>query len=220
MRKEILLAIIAGGGFGLLIAFGVWKLNTNLHSSPVKVDNSTSTPTDITGSPSPSAQTQTGQLKVVLVRPDNLAVFTDSQTNVTGATKQNVFVVVSGVDNDDITNSSDSGSFTSNVTLEAGTNQITATAFDSNGDEADTNLILVYSSQFVPDTNSASVAYLGTVTDISDSVIQIKDAAGNIEQIKATVDAHFIDTRASLNKEIKSTDIAIGDYLVALGVKG
>jgi len=34
MRKEILLAIIAGGGFGLVIAFGVWKVTAKIRLLP------------------------------------------------------------------------------------------------------------------------------------------------------------------------------------------
>jgi len=93
--------------------------------------------------------------------------------------------------------------------MAGGTNQVLVSAFNTDGSQADANLLLIYSSQYIPDPNNPPISYIGTVTDISDSVIQIKDVNGNIEQIKATTDAHFIDTRASLNKEIKSTDLQL-----------
>ncbi len=218
MRKEILLAIIAGGGFGLLIAFGVWRLNTNMHpkdSNPSST-NSTQSPT-----PSPTSQTiHPGEFKIVLLKPDNLSVHTDSTVTVAGATKQNVFVVVSAETADDISNSSDSGSISSSVELDGGINQIEVSAFDTDGNETNANLLLIYSSQYSGATGATSIAYIGTVTDITDSVIQIKNASGDIQQIKTADNANFIDTRSNTNKQIKQTDLAIGDYLVAMGVKG
>jgi len=45
MRKEVLWAIIAGITLGLVVAFGVWRINTTMSSSKTaEIDLSTPTP--------------------------------------------------------------------------------------------------------------------------------------------------------------------------------
>jgi hypothetical protein len=221
MRKEILLAIIAGGAFGLLIAFGVWKVNADLRASKDNSVVQTVTPIPGNATASPLATT-IGELKVVLAKPDSQAVFTETPVSIIGATKPKVNVVISGEDSDTITNANDSGSFTADINLIGGANQILASAFDSDGSTANTHLLIVYSSQFTQEASASgqAISYIGTVTDITDSIIQIKNATGDIQQVKAIANAIFIDTRGNINKQIKASDVAIGDYLIAMGVKG
>src|SRR5258706_9094544 len=71
MRKEIFFAIIAGGGLGLLIAFGIWRANVMLKPRDSK---STSTSTK-----APTATSfQSGDLKIVIASPFNMAVLTQT----------------------------------------------------------------------------------------------------------------------------------------------
>ncbi len=215
MRKEIFFAIIAGGGLGLLIAFGIWRANVMLKP---KDNGSTATSTKM-----PSATSfESGDLKIVIASPFNMAVLTQTEAVISGITKPKAYVVASGENSDNITNASDSGAFSSNVELTGGANQIQLDAYDANGNQAHTNLTLVYSGQFVSPSATAAAsarAYIGTVTDISNGVIQIKTDKGDIQQISGTADASYVDTRNDTTKTIKSTDVAIGDYLVAMGIK-
>ncbi|CAN5321556.1 hypothetical protein BH10PAT1_BH10PAT1_6640 [soil metagenome] len=216
MRKEVFFAIVAGGAFGLLIAFAAWKLNS---SAKPKLDTET---LQTSASPTPIANTSTGDFKIILSKPNSMAVFTDTPSEISGVTDPKSWVVVSGIDGDTIVKASDSGSFSANIDLEGGANQINVTAFNSNWNEADANLLLIFSSQFQKDETSSTepISYLGTITDITDSIIQIKNSDGDIQQISAGKDAVFIDTRSNASKVIKSTDVAIGDYLIAMGYKG
>lgn len=213
MRKEILFAIIAGGAIGLLVAFGVWKVNFNLKGTSTKTSNA----------PTPTSTTSDKQevFKIILEKPVNKQVITETPVLVSGITKPNTYVVVSGENGDGIMNSSASGSFNSNVDLTGGANQIGIMAFDTDGNSAKANLTVIYSGQYTQDaSNSAQPqAYIGTVTDISNSVIQIKNDMGDIEQISGTANASYIDTRNNTTKQIKATDVAIGDYLIAMGIK-
>jgi hypothetical protein len=221
MKKEIFFAIIAGGAFGLIIAFGAWKLNSSLKLKK----SATAISTNTNGEPAPVPTENTSGFKVVLVKPKALSVFNDTPTAISGITKPNSYVVISGEDGNTIVNADQTGNFTGNANLVGGPNQLIVSAFDKDGNEADTNLLVVYSSQYQNPNASDSAqikvpqAYIGTVTDISNSIIQIKDETGNIEQIRGADNADYIDTRNSVTKTIKSTDIAIGDYLIALGVK-
>ena len=76
MRKEVLLAIIAGGALGLAIAFGVWRLNTNLKP---KVED-TAIPSQIPETPTvtPTPLPNPSEFKVILTKPNNKSVLTDT----------------------------------------------------------------------------------------------------------------------------------------------
>lgn len=60
---------------------------------------------------------------------------------------------------------------------------------------------------------------MGTVTDIADSTIQVKTGGGEIRQISANKDEVVVVKTGIANKVVKFTDIAIGDFIVAMGYK-
>ncbi len=68
MRKEILFAIIAGGAIGLLVAFGVWKVNSNIKQNDTK--------TSSTVKPTPTTSDKPEVFKIILQKPVNKQVFT------------------------------------------------------------------------------------------------------------------------------------------------
>lgn len=217
MNREIIFAIIAGGILGLAIAFGVWKGNSLLN-----LKKTTSTPAPTTSSsPNPEAGTPTTN-KIVLIKPETLDVFTASPAVVSGITNPDAYIVVSSEDTDTVTKVDATGNFTQNVSLTGGTNQVKLTSFTADGIESNKNIILVFSSQFTSPSASDSakpISYIGTVTDISNSVIQIKNDGGDIQQISPIQDAAFIDLRNNNVKTIQAKDVAIGDFLVAMGTK-
>ena len=69
-------------------------------------------------------------------------------------------------------------------------------------------------------------AYIGTVTDKAESTLQLDKFAlakqtgdsGEIEQVSTTDDTKFISI-GKTNKTIGFTDVAIGDFIVAMGYK-
>ena len=210
----MLLAIAAGGGLGLLIAFGVWKANTLI--APKRNDRSVSTTISPTNSPATS-----GEFTIVLTKKEDFTVLSESPHVISGLSRANVHLIISGEENDVITTTNESGVFNAEIELVGGSNEIRISAYDDNGNEARTNLTVVYSGQFVRDENSAAspFSYLGTVTDITDSIIQIKNISGDIQQIKGASSTSYIDTRNDTTKIMKESDVAIGDYLIAMGYK-
>jgi hypothetical protein len=68
-------------------------------------------------------------------------------------------------------------------------------------------------------------AYIGTVTDISSTTLQIRkfiltgnEKAGEIQQIATSSDTVFVSV-GKTTKSIKFTDIAIGDFIIAMGYR-
>ena len=61
-------------------------------------------------------------------------------------------------------------------------------------------------------------AYLGSVTDITESTIQIKTVPGEIKQISVRENASVVKVSRT-QTSVKVEDIALGDYIVAMGFR-
>lgn len=233
MRKEVLWASLIGITFGLVIAFGAWRINSSLKS---KVETQTPTKT-----PSPNSS----EFKITLNKPENEDVITNEILNVNGITKANSILMVSGETEDSVLKVDSKGSFSQDIELVAGVNQIRLTAFDPQGATSIEKVLVVFSSSFeekglgeeknateesdirqkvtqkVQDILNKPKAYLGVVTDIADATIQIRATTGEIRQIATPrEDIAVVNTKGTTNKTVKLTDIAIGDFIVAMGYRG
>ena len=60
-------------------------------------------------------------------------------------------------------------------------------------------------------------AYLGVVTDIVETTIQIKSTGGEIEQVSVNEENTSFVNITSNTKAVNFSDIAIGDFLVSMG---
>lgn len=234
MRKELIWVVIIGIFFGLAIAFGVWRINSTI----------TKTNPDFPGT-IPSSQNPGNELKITLNSPENNNVVRTSPVTVSGITRPLTWTVVSGEMGDYILQSDENGLFAQDVELTPGINRIILTAFDTGGSQSVQKVIVVYSSAFqpvtvVPTTSSDNAtgdaairekvaqkvaaamsqpkAYLGLVTDITSTTIQTKTPESQIEQIAIGDEKiSVINTKGTNNKAVKLTDIAIGDFIVAMG---
>lgn len=225
MRKEFGWAIGIGIFFGLIIAFGIWRVNSIVNIKPSDL-NPKASPTPIAKSPS--------QISLVINTPENGDVIGDTSVKVSGLTKSNAMVLVSGEDSDYMTNATSSGLFEQDVDLSSGINQISAFSFD-NDKQSSSNVLVIYSSFFSQKqaSSSASVddqvnaqlnniankpkSYIGTVTDVTDSTIQIKTESNEIKQVAVGNLTTVVNTKDKTSKSAKLTDIAIGDFIAALG---
>lgn len=214
MRKEVLFAIIAGIGAGLFLAFGVWKLTSKVSKKVVI-------------SPSPIVQNETPTPKpgfaISITSPKNSSVVIDSKSTISGKSEPTSQIVISTSEDDYLVKVDENGDFIAEITLQPGLNIIKLTAFNSLGNEISAKLELVFSSEFakyLDDSNKInSAAFLGTITDINESNLQIKTANGVIQQLTLVADASFVKIKqpAGTAETIKSTDLAIGDYIITLG---
>lgn len=189
MRKEVFYAIIAGISIGLVAAFGTWKI-----SRLVKV---TPTPIIIDKTPTPTITN-----KIIINDLKDYDVVIENPI-INGLAAPNIDIVISTYEKDFYTKSNSKGEFEKEIELPTGLSEILVN---------NQKLILVFSI----DAQRMSKSYVGTVTDISSGTIQIKNSSGNILQISTSEETKYIN---NLKKgvEVKQTDLAIGDYIVAIG---
>lgn len=228
MRKELLWAGIIGIIFGIAIGFGTWRVRSKMKSIPLS-------------SPTPTPQTSKGQVKIALDKPENLRVYAENPVLVTGLTKSLNWVVISTEDSDYLTTSLDDGTFSQNIEFNGGINYVQAVSIDADGASASQKVLALYSESFKSQNSSENEAtetaqiaksvaekiaqsenppkaYIGTVTDIADTTIQIKSLDSQIQQISAVEDGiAVLNTKESTSKTVKLTDVAIGDFIIAMG---
>lgn len=231
MRKELLWAAVIGITFGVVIAFGVWRISSN-KTQPGKTE-STPTPTPVIG-----------EVKTTMDRPEDGDVVDSNLITVSGITKPLSWVTVSGEKGDYTVQAAENGVFNQEIDLAAGINQIKISTFDAIGNHDVQKLTIVYSSVFEPasvpsptpgnnSTESAirqkveekvaqvlnkPKAYMGVVTDIADSTIELKGTDSQIKQVSTSKDnITVVNEKGTSNKVVKLSDIAIGDFIVALG---
>ncbi|EKE05134.1 MAG: hypothetical protein ACD_19C00426G0156 [uncultured bacterium] len=189
MRKEVVYAIVAGISIGLIAAFGTWRVSKMVkHTPPPTERKYTPTPKNITN---------------LLI--DNLKdydVVTENPT-IKGVASPNTDIIISTHEKDFYTKSDSEGEFEKLIEIPAGISEVKINEI---------KLTLIYSTE----VETGRIAYVGTITDISAGNIQIKNNSGAILQISINEDAKFINSLKK-NIEVKETDLAIGDYIVAIG---
>jgi len=226
MRKEIIIAIVAGIGVGLINS--AISVNTPLKPKTNAVTNTT-----------------TG---LTLITPNDNQVVAESEIEITGATNPNSIVVVSTQNDNYVMQANKDGSFTTNASLKAGINQILITSFNQENQKTSKLINVIYSSSFFSEqeltstvgdsTESGEIlrqkvqeklkqisnsptAFIGTITDKQESTLQLdtfvfdttSQNANNIAQVAITDQTEFV----GLKNEIQFGDLAIGDFVTAMG---
>lgn len=228
MSKELIFAIIAGTLFGVAIAFGVWRVNASL--------SSTTTKSIVKASVRP---TSTPLNTDILINSPGENEIISTPVLISGLSTPGAIIIVSNGQSDYLVEAGSSGEFKTEVDADAGVNQIIFTKFDQDGKKSEKKLTVVYSSEFEKQnapqatTTSASdaaerkiqiaknppLAYMGTVTDISDTTIEIESIQGEIQQISVDQDKTTYAKVDKVSKIVGFKDIAIGDFVVGMGYK-
>lgn len=229
MHKEILIAIVLGSLLGLVVAFGVWKTNSAFENKQ-KVVSQESGKTDDEASSS-----NVSELKLTLASPNDRDAVADSSVIISGATRPDSVVVALGEEEEVFGKSNGNGEFELELELTGGLNQISVYAFGADGGSVSENIAVAYSSQLKPQGDETEnleekvdtkieeakeklTFYMGTLTDISENSFQLRSESGEIKQVsfdENTTFANIIKT----SKEIESGELAIGDFVIAMGAK-
>jgi hypothetical protein len=239
MRKEILFAIISGIVFGLIIAFGIWRTNIALKNKKTPPPTSSSiTPTPQQNSNIELVIVKPQENDIIYENPLILSGLTKSNALVVISTEERDLIIspdASGafekeLDLDPAINSlvitsvDDSGAtFSKNLTLIfssefaklvdlEGQKEATSEAKENSA----TDSVRKRVEEKLQKATNKPKAFLGTVTDIAEGVIQLKNKNAEIQQVSIKEDVSFIKIDKSTT-EVKYKDLAIGDYIVAMG---
>ena len=238
MRKEVLAAIITGIVLGVIVAFGVWRTNVAFKPESQVSQSETSTPTP--------QQTKVENGVITIAKPEQNQVIGKTPVKISGITEGNSWIVISGEEEDYVLKSGENGEFEQEVDLIGGVNQLIIAAFDEEGKESKSSLVLVYSTEFsdqveeptptatgtgsedsvsekvqerLVEASKIPIAYLGTITDIADTILQTKTIAGEIRQVSVDQEETSYIKINKKSKNIEFSDVAIGDFIVAMGYK-
>lgn len=230
MRKEVVFAVVFGIFIGLVFMFGIVRVN-----GAIKQKNSNSNSN--TGSETHSRpETENNNSNLTLLKPNNMQVFGEDLIQINGATRADSYVIVTGGSNDVITKSSGTGSFDFEYEIDPSLNYLQISSVSKDNTRSNTNLEVVYSSEAViknsegddlddkienklENLQNISQFYKGTITDITDSSMQMKTSNGEIKQISYSFDSTTFAKIAKTTTKITASDVAIGDYAIILGYK-
>lgn len=137
MRKEVLIAIIIGFGLGLVITFGIWTANKALREAAPTI----TVPTEEVEEPTPAPT-----LELIITSPEENTISEEEIIEVAGQTIPNAIIAIIYPDGEKILEADEDGSFSTEISLIGGDNQIKISAFNEEGDEVSKTLTIVYST--------------------------------------------------------------------------
>lgn len=152
MKKEVLIAVLIGLSMGLIITYGIYRVQSSLNQPPV---------TDVAEVTNKNEATDSADTATVLSvhNPSPGTIQTETTTTVTGTTHANVHVVLFVNEEDYIIVSDDSGNFTFDIELDRGTNVLSTHVIDDLGQTAMEERVVVVTDIYEQEaTNSATTS--------------------------------------------------------------
>ncbi len=138
-KKEIFWAIIIGFAIGLVITFGVITANRAIRQK----QQATPSPTS---SPQSTSEAEAKNVLLEVKEPEDESVQSKEKITLSGSTTPNATVVIFHEEGEQILEATESGEFSTQITLVAGANQITVKAFTEEGNQAEKTISVVYST--------------------------------------------------------------------------
>lgn len=151
MKKEIVLAICLGLLLGLIVTYGVYRARVSL-DEPAISDSVFSSAT-----PLPTT-TEAAHNSITLLSPEDESVQDTAEVKVIGTTDPNAQVVIFVNDVPHILTSDTSGNFSITDTLKAGPNRITVQTIDEDGNTAQIERVVTFSTIDFDDQTVASTS--------------------------------------------------------------
>lgn len=247
MRKEILFAIIGGVLLGLVVAFGILRANTALtsdtgvivpnNSANISIDNQNLNAQLSLLSPE-NMSVQMGSSTIVKgISSDGSWIVINGEdedyiakTDSSGSFEEEINLI-SGL-NEFVVNSFDQSGNKSEKRVSViyssqFTNQISKEDEENNDEESENdkdqnvdinNEIDEVVQEKLMVAKSKAVAFIGGVTDKTESTIQTTSESGEIELITISEETTFVSSGKTV-KTVSFEDLAIGDYVIAMGFK-
>ncbi len=232
MRKEVVVAIVFGIIIGLVFAFGIFRVNGVMKQKTTELISGNNSDIKKT-----SSEIKDANASLTLLKPDNMQVFGNDVIQITGATKANSYVIITGGTSDLIAKSNGTGSFDIEYEIDPSLNYLDVSSVSEDNTRSGSKLEVVYSSEAVKkdtaeeenledkieekleNVQNKAEFYKGTITDITDTSIQMKTDGGEIKQISYEAGLTSFAKTGKTTVKITARDIAIGDYVLALGYK-
>jgi hypothetical protein len=139
MRKEVILAIVGGVVLGLLVIGGLWWTNKATTEESLNI-----TPTPVLEQP--PTLIPVSSLSLEIISPEDESIIEEEKITLEGKTAPESVVVVIYPEGENIVEADKEGNFETEITLVGGANEIKITAYDEEGNQAEKNLTLVYST--------------------------------------------------------------------------
>ena len=139
MPKEVTFAILIGFILGLLITFGIYTANKAVKEQ----GQQTKTEAETIPTPSPTVE----QNLLTVSSPTDEELFTEPEVTVNGKTNPEAAVAILAEEDEWFTQADSDGFFNQEITLVAGVNRVEIISTDAFGNQAQTTLILSYSSK-------------------------------------------------------------------------
>ncbi len=225
MQKEVIIAIAFGSLLGLAVAFGVWQANKNLSSDKPHAEEKEEEVKKME-----TIDNTSHELSIVSPRPHT--VFTSPKATVSGLSTNSKYAIVITKNSENIA-LIENGEFSFEVELEGGLNTIDIFGINDAGDVVYQILPLVHSTELSTSNKNTTdihtrvqerlnqqinptIALIGTVTDITEDYFQIRSQSGEINQLGISGQTTY-GSDIQDSKDIEFGDVAIGDFIVAMG---
>lgn len=201
MKKEVLFAILAGISIGLIFAFSAWKASLIYKNKNLNILNRVQSTPNIKANYS-----------LVIDQPVNHSVNSARIINAKGVGLPNSHIIISSNQRDYFAKTLEDGTFDIKINLDQTLNNIRISNFTQSTVLEQKDLKIVYWSKEVKNND----VYIGLITDIADDTVQIRSLNSEILQASFDQNTKYYDGLRK-NQEIKSSDLAIGDYLITIG---
>lgn len=165
MKKEVVIAILIGLGLGLIVTYGIYRAKTSLSSGQQAASTTNDT------SPSPSGSVHNS---LTLLSPDDESVQATADVTVTGTTDPNALVVLFMNDQPQVFRADKSGNFSVQKTLQQGSNIITVRTLDEDGNSAEEQRTVIFTTASLEDSPVASAAAQATASAKSTATASAK----------------------------------------------
>ena len=240
MRKEVLFAILSGIILGLILAFGIWRANVALRSKTVgnQVSNSSQTQKDESNigltlaSPENFQVVTEGTISISGITKPNIWVGISSdvddfliKTDNDGGFSQKISLA-EGVNEVLITAFDEKTSpissklyltFSSEFAKQIQTPTTTPKVTEQESSAA--SAVREKVEEKINQAKKVPIFFMGAITDKLENTIQIRDFQGEIKQISISPDEATFVKISKTRQDLKFSDLAIGDFIVALGYK-
>jgi len=204
LRKEWLAALILGLAVGAFAAAGFFIGGKSSNQAAI-----TEAPELPVTRNSDSPDLSNG---LEILSPANFGVATESAVTIAGKTnKESLLLVSSQTQQEFLPFPREQGSFEAEVELRPGINRVSVAAFKKGESPEKKEITIIYSTE-----TDATEAYVGTVTDLTDSAIQIRTLSGEIGLASINENTTYANI-IKKPRDINLADLGIGDYVIALG---